>query len=133
MSFLFFKQKTAYELRISDWSSDVCSSDLAHAGPVVGDAARRAQRLAVAQQGRRPVGGGVELVLAGGVAADQRGRGGAGVGGGVAEEVVQVGAAGMAVVDDGVVGGGVAPVALHLELGHRSAERRGGKECVGTC
>src|SRR3546814_8033577 len=27
----FFKQKTAYEMRISDWSSDVCSSDL-HAG-----------------------------------------------------------------------------------------------------
>src|SRR3546814_8581974 len=26
--FLFFKQKTAYEVRISDWSSDVCSSDL---------------------------------------------------------------------------------------------------------
>src|SRR3546814_9336710 len=26
----FFKQKTAYELRISDWSSDVCSSDLEH-------------------------------------------------------------------------------------------------------
>src|SRR3546814_9484945 len=25
----FFKQKTAYEMRISDWSSDVCSSDLA--------------------------------------------------------------------------------------------------------
>src|SRR3546814_6094141 len=29
MSLLFFKQKTAYEVRISDWSSDVCSSDLA--------------------------------------------------------------------------------------------------------
>src|SRR3546814_2308048 len=35
----FFKQKTAYEMRISDWSSDVCSSDLpagtiaGHAGP----------------------------------------------------------------------------------------------------
>src|SRR3546814_2862922 len=28
VSFLFFKQKTAYEMRISDWSSDVCSSDL---------------------------------------------------------------------------------------------------------
>src|SRR3546814_2702472 len=28
MIFFFFKQKTAYELRISDWSSDVCSSDL---------------------------------------------------------------------------------------------------------
>src|SRR3546814_17386496 len=26
----FFKQKTAYEMRISDWSSDVCSSDLQH-------------------------------------------------------------------------------------------------------
>src|SRR3546814_8961107 len=29
MLFFFFKQKTAYEMRISDWSSDVCSSDLA--------------------------------------------------------------------------------------------------------
>src|SRR3546814_7094680 len=28
-AFFFFKQKTAYEMRISDWSSDVCSSDLA--------------------------------------------------------------------------------------------------------
>src|SRR3546814_10474182 len=28
MAFFFFKQKTAYEMRISDWSSDVCSSDL---------------------------------------------------------------------------------------------------------
>src|SRR3546814_7435155 len=28
--FCFFKQKTAYEMRISDWSSDVCSSDLQH-------------------------------------------------------------------------------------------------------
>src|SRR3546814_18531483 len=29
--FFFFKQKTAYEMRISDWSSDVCSSDLINA------------------------------------------------------------------------------------------------------
>src|SRR3546814_4157996 len=28
----FFKQKTAYEMRISDWSSDVCSSDLSSVG-----------------------------------------------------------------------------------------------------
>src|SRR3546814_10009544 len=37
MCFFFFKQKTAYEMRISDWSSDVCSSDLAriHAQEVV--------------------------------------------------------------------------------------------------
>src|SRR3546814_5663068 len=31
--FFFFKQKTAYEMRISDWSSDVCSSDLSLLGP----------------------------------------------------------------------------------------------------
>src|SRR3546814_2124988 len=31
---LLFKQKTAYELRISDWSSDVCSSDLLQPGNV---------------------------------------------------------------------------------------------------
>src|SRR3546814_5510803 len=30
--FFFFKQKTAYEMRISDWSSDVCSSDLDEGG-----------------------------------------------------------------------------------------------------
>src|SRR3546814_2797203 len=30
--FFFFKQKTAYEMRISDWSSDVCSSDLPDGG-----------------------------------------------------------------------------------------------------
>src|SRR3546814_9807056 len=33
LRFFFFKQKTSYEMRISDWSSDVCSSDLLdHAG-----------------------------------------------------------------------------------------------------
>src|SRR3546814_9577096 len=41
MLFIFFKQKTAYEMRISDWSSDVCSSDLAHA--LVERLARRRQ------------------------------------------------------------------------------------------
>src|SRR3546814_2396798 len=35
--FFFFKQKTAYEMRISDWSSDVCSSDLTSAGRVPTD------------------------------------------------------------------------------------------------
>src|SRR3546814_14572756 len=33
--FFFFKQKTAYEMRISDWSSDVCSSDLIEKAGVV--------------------------------------------------------------------------------------------------
>src|SRR3546814_10447069 len=32
--FFFFKQKTAYEMRISDWSSDVCSSDLQRPVPL---------------------------------------------------------------------------------------------------
>src|SRR3546814_4918442 len=36
--FFFFKQKTAYEMRISDWSSDVCSSDL---WPIPPDIAER--------------------------------------------------------------------------------------------
>src|SRR3546814_14404272 len=36
-NFFFFKQKTAYEMRISDWSSDVCSSDLQKANrPITG-------------------------------------------------------------------------------------------------
>src|SRR3546814_2658640 len=35
--FFFFKQKTAYEMRISDWSSDVCSSDLASCNAKNGD------------------------------------------------------------------------------------------------
>src|SRR3546814_1562441 len=39
--FFFFKQKTAYEMRISDWSSDVCSSDLIDA--VSGDLAALAE------------------------------------------------------------------------------------------
>src|SRR3546814_14222945 len=59
----FFKQKTAYELRISDWSSDVCSSDLflQHPRQSDGQSARRASfhRL----RGRRRA------------AADRRGRG----------------------------------------------------------
>src|SRR3546814_15679664 len=44
--FFFFKQKTAYEMRISDWSSDVCSSDLMialdtdHVAPLQMDAAQ---------------------------------------------------------------------------------------------
>src|SRR3546814_3765376 len=45
--FFFFKQKTAYEMRISDWSSDVCSSDL-HVDPD-----RRAER-ARGPENRRP-------------------------------------------------------------------------------
>src|SRR3546814_4770574 len=45
--FFFFKQKTAYEMRISDWSSDVCSSDL------IGEALTRY----LAEDGIRVIGG----------------------------------------------------------------------------
>src|SRR3546814_1696370 len=60
MFFFFFKQKTAYEVRISDWSSDVCSSDLARAADRTPPAPRRGRRglrrggdLVVHQRGRR--------------------------------------------------------------------------------
>src|SRR3546814_3345128 len=70
--FFFFKQKTAYEMRISDWSSDVCSSDLLYPGgqhqceaivlyiEIASTAAREisdeAQRKSDAEQGRvRPL------------------------------------------------------------------------------
>src|SRR3546814_6818655 len=36
LMFFFVKQKTAYEMRISDWSSDVCSSDLCRLPPASG-------------------------------------------------------------------------------------------------
>src|SRR3546814_6939457 len=55
---MFFKQKTAYELRISDWSSDVCSSDLdedRHDVLVVGQAHHEAQGLAEAAAARQLV------------------------------------------------------------------------------
>src|SRR3546814_15419100 len=45
--FFFFKQKTAYEMRISDWSSDVCSSDLR---PLTDEAVRQ---MAVRRRGGR--------------------------------------------------------------------------------
>src|SRR3546814_329497 len=51
MRFFFFKQKTAYEMRISDWSSDVCSSDLSELDPPD----RPFQRTARAGPGRRMV------------------------------------------------------------------------------
>src|SRR3546814_723633 len=53
--FFFFKQKTAYERRISDWSSDVCSSDLqqlTHMQGAVTKLANRLQRRLMAQQSR---------------------------------------------------------------------------------
>src|SRR3546814_2188970 len=48
--FFFFQQKTAYEMRISDWSSDVCSSDLNAAPGVLRDEVGQAARIPVPPQ-----------------------------------------------------------------------------------
>src|SRR3546814_6585802 len=51
--FFFFKQKTAYEMRISDWSSDVCSSDLLGGHGAGTKERRRPHRYALASPERR--------------------------------------------------------------------------------
>src|SRR3546814_8766438 len=51
-AFFFFKQKTAYEMRISDWSSDVCSSDLPADDHVV-EMRDQEQRIVEHEIGRR--------------------------------------------------------------------------------
>src|SRR3546814_3121045 len=56
LCFFFFKQKTAYEMRISDWSSDVCSSDLSsqpRLDPWRSASARPARRPAAAKAAAR--------------------------------------------------------------------------------
>src|SRR3546814_2570899 len=90
----FCKQKTAYEVRISDWSSDVCSSDLVTR--MRRDFQQRVAELAIdRQQGvERPFILGVDQVC---LVQQQQGA------------------------NTGVLGG------------HRSEERRVGKECVSTC
>src|SRR3546814_5165189 len=57
----FFKQKTAYEMRISDWSSDVCSSDLIGAGADMFVACQR--RIVVGEAAFRFPGAAFGLVL----------------------------------------------------------------------
>src|SRR3546814_8771434 len=55
----FFKQKTAYEMRISDWSSDVCSSDLLGAEAEIFEEQDRVDREGVVELQRVHVGGAV--------------------------------------------------------------------------
>src|SRR3546814_19457115 len=71
--FFFFKQKTAYEMRISDWSSDVCSSDLVdHRRRIEAEALADHQRLS----GRIEAAGREEVVerLHGVAGAERAGR-----------------------------------------------------------
>src|SRR3546814_2155879 len=63
MSVFFFKQKTAYEMRISDWSSDVCSSDLERQRQqhrVLRIEAAHVDRAAAVGRQDRPVGDGLD-------------------------------------------------------------------------
>src|SRR3546814_11162061 len=127
-------------MRISDWSSDVCSSDLAtgHEDPeavldgavlvLVGDG----DDAHVVEHGLAAIGGAageVDLELPGqalheGVAQEVLVRG-LGPGRDV-EHLVGAGAGQVAALDVAV------GVAARLPAGHRSEERRGGKECVST-
>src|SRR3546814_1533099 len=68
--YFFFKQKTAYEMRISDWSSDVCSSDLRDAGDVTAarlsrhDAAlKRLARIEHVGHDAAPSGGAAQVIV----------------------------------------------------------------------
>src|SRR3546814_19530936 len=108
--FFFFKQKTAYEMRISDWSSDVCSSDL-HGPPVdrgradVGHSARDPDlHPAVPRHRRNPR---------------------------VSPEF-GAGAQTRADAEMECRGGDAADPGRKVQL-FRSEERRVGKECVSTC
>src|SRR3546814_12746714 len=105
--FFFFKQKTAYELRISDWSSDVCCSDLR----AELDKARSDMTLAEANRERA-------MTLA------QRGTG-------------TLRARDEAVAAHQVAAAHVALAQARLEkatiTAPRSEQRRVGKECVSKC
>src|SRR3546814_13849036 len=99
----FFKQKTAYEVRISDWSSDVCSSDLK---PVIAYVAGL-----TAPKGRR-MGHAGAIISAFGESAS--------------EKVEILKEAGVTVAPSPAELG-------QTVAGVRSGERRVGKECVSTC
>src|SRR3546814_2689308 len=103
LCFFFFKQKTAYEMRISDWSSDVCSSDLPHARDRRSPAGLGEQEIA-----GRPPGHGVPEGPTG-----------------AAEGTGDHGAAPIADRQD--------PEEVRFDKNPRSEERRVGKECVSTC
>src|SRR3546814_3446473 len=105
--FFFFKQKTAYEMRISDWSSDVCSSDLGG----VAVAPRAPGFLIIALDRLRQAGMGDEADVG----------------------LVDPHAEGNRRGDDPVLRRDEVVLHGRAPLGRRSEERRVGKECVSTC
>src|SRR3546814_3482239 len=101
--FFFFKQKTAYEMRISDWSSDVCSSDLVDTAGLV---------IIRTLQAIKSLGGIEKRRAAAGDDAFFNGRTG-----------------GVQRVVDAVL----AFLHFNFSRAAKSEERRVGKECVSTC
>src|SRR3546814_9719242 len=103
--FFFFKQKTAYEMRISDWSSDVCSSDLVRRGQarVLAGAEAQLARILFLALGRVVADVGVQALIAR-----------------PAAELAEF-------HEFRMRGGDV------IGLAERSEERRVGKECVSKC
>src|SRR3546814_6862213 len=113
MIVFFFKQKTAYEMRISDWSSDVCSSDLL---AVLDPEARRTARVVAGDRvDAVPEQLGDEQAFAH-----------------LAQQFIKTQHAGF---DDQIEHTTRIAGCLQAKLARRirSEERRGGKECVSTC
>src|SRR3546814_11198755 len=107
MFFFFFKQKTAYEMRISDWSSDVCSSDLQRACDDAGQLCRPAVDFSRDRYGIKPGIGAADLQSVS-----------------IVDFVIQF-------VERIVVG--LAQAEFLARPQRRSEERRVGKGCVGKC
>src|SRR3546814_17984989 len=129
--FFFFKQKTAYELRISDWSSDVCSSDLSASVNLATERASVELLGGATQQGA--VLGAIE---AAGYTA-QIADGAAAAASHETEKTNEV----RRLRRDVVIAALLTLPLFVLEMGanffpsltHRSEERRVGKECVSPC
>src|SRR3546814_1187697 len=115
--FFFFNQKTAYEMRISDWSSDVCSSDLVGSARGAAAVDGRSPRIEVDQHpaARQPVRALTQLDIA------DHGD----------QPPVEVVNGDIALCD--FIALGHRDTARGVEPVDRAAERLGGQECVSTC
>src|SRR3546814_15216837 len=110
----FFKQKTAYEMRISDWSSDVCSSDLLtpNVTSILGPARAAKKGGADAVSLINTVNSIMSVDL---------------------DALAPTPTVGGKGTHGGYCGPAVKPIALHMVAEIRSEERRVGRECVRTC
>src|SRR3546814_12121352 len=120
MLFFFFKQKTAYEMRISDWSSDVCSSDLPPHRPDFGQAGEFPGQLR-----EHPVN--QPMLLAPPHQPVRNPPRAAGIAN------ILLARPGLLQIVRPLAARGKQVDLKHQHIVIRSEERRGGKECVSTC